>query len=196
MKEILIDKNTFDKPHIQLTVQRVEASEWKNLQFDKHHYLTSNINPSCKCLLFKWGDIPIAFVGILNTPRKGLPHDCSISRLVIFPDYQGLGLSSIILNFCGSIVKAMGEDYRLLIKTIHTKMGKHLTKCNEWEPTAFNCKARTKTEYEKGKYNNRFERTSYCFKYVGEPLYGYEELMLPINDLRKNKNIEKQLTLF
>jgi hypothetical protein len=64
-------------------------------------------------------------------------------------------------------------------------MGKHLTDCEEWEPTAFNGKQRTKTEYEKGKYNNRFERTSYCFKYVGEVKQGYEELLLPINELRK-----------
>ena len=147
MKKSIIKKNTNDKPHIHLTVQRVEASEWKNLGFDKHHYLTSDINKSCKCLLFSWNETPIAFVGILNTPRKGLPFDMAISRLVILPDYQGLGLSSIILNFCGGIVQSLGEDYRLLIKTIHTKMGKHLTKCNEWEPTAFNGKQRTKTEY-------------------------------------------------
>lgn len=193
MKKYIIKKNTNDKPHIHLTVQRVEASEWKNLGFDKHHYLTSDINKSCKCLLFSWNETPIAFVGILNTPRKGLPFDMAISRLVILPDYQGLGLSSIILNFCGGIVKALGEDYRLLIKTIHTKMGKHLTKCNEWEPTAFNGKQRTKTEYEKGKYNNRFERMSYCFKYIGKPIKGYEELLLPINILRKNKYKEKTL---
>lgn len=193
MKEYIIEKHTNDKPHIQLTVQRVEASEWKNLGFDKHHYLTADINKSCKCLLFSWNDTPVAFIGILNTPRKGLPHDMAISRLVILPDYQGLGLSSIILNFCGGIVKSLGEDYRLLIKTIHTKMGRHLTKCDEWEATAFNGKQRTKTEYEKGKYNNRYERMSYCFKYVGQVIKGFENLLLPIDILRKNKHKEKSL---
>ena len=193
MRKIIIEKHTNDKPNIQLTVQRVEASEWKNLGFDKHHYLTADINKSCKCLLFSWNDTPVAFVGILNTPRKGLPNDLAISRLVILPDYQGLGLSSIILNFCGGIIKSLGEDYRLLIKTIHTKMGKHLSKCEEWEATAFNGKQRTKTEYEKGKYNNRFERTSYCFKYVGGKIEGYEELLLPIDKLRKKKNLGKGL---
>jgi GNAT superfamily N-acetyltransferase len=187
MNQILINKTTTQRPHIQLTVQRVEASEWKNLGFDKHHYLTADINKSCKCLLFSWNNTPVAFVGILNTPRRGMPNDLAISRLVILPDYQGLGLSSIILNFCGGIVKALGEDYRLLIKTIHTKMGKHLTLCDEWAPTAFNGKRRTNTQYEKGRYNNRLERTSYCFKYVGEAKHGYEELLLPINELRDKK---------
>ena len=187
MKNIIIDKKKNQKPLISLSVQRVEANEWKNLQFNNHHYLSAEINKSCKCLVFYWDDVPVAFVGILNTPRKGLPHDMAISRLVILPDYQGLGLSSVILNFCGGIVKSLGEDYRLLIKTIHTKMGKHLTICDEWAPTAFNGKQRTQTHYEKGKYNNRFERTSYCFKYIGEAKYGYEDLLLPINELRQKK---------
>ncbi len=185
MKTILLNKNKYDKPKIELSVQRVEASEWKNLRFDIHHYLTDNMNKVCKCLLFYWGDIPVAFVGLLNSPRKGYPHDLSISRLVILPDYQGLGLSSIILNFCGGIIKSLGDDYRLLIKTIHTKMGKHLEKCKEWEPTTFNGKQRSNLIHEGKKYKKRLERMSYCFKYVGEKLNGYEELLYPINDLRK-----------
>ena len=180
-----MNKKKVEKPQIRLKVQRVEYKTWYELGFHKHHYLTADINKSCKCLLFTWDKIPVAFIAIINSPKKGLPHDMAISRLVILPDYQGLGLSSIILNFCGGIVKSLGEDYRLLIKTIHTKMGKHLTNSEEWEPTAFNGKQRTKTEYEKGKYNNRFERTSYCFKYVGDAKQGYEELLLPISELRK-----------
>lgn len=31
----------------------------------------------------------------------------AISRLVILPDYQGLGLSTIIFNFVGGIVKSL-----------------------------------------------------------------------------------------
>lgn len=188
MRTIYISKNKKDKPNIQLTVQRVESSEWKNLNFAHHHYLTSDMNKVCKSLLFCWNDIPVAFVGLLSTPRKGLPHDMSISRIVILPDYQGLGLSSIILNFCGGIVKSLGEDYRLLIKTIHTKMGQHLTKCKEWEPTAFNGKQRYNLIHEGKKYKKRFERISYCFKYVGDVIYGYEKLLAPIAELRNKKD--------
>ena len=187
MRTIYINKNKKDKPNIQLTVQRVESNVWYDLNFNKHHYLTSEMNKVCKCLLFYWDNVPVAFVGLLNSPRKGYPHDISISRLVILPDYQGLGLSSIILNFCGGIVKSLGDDYRLLIKTIHTKMGKHLEKCKEWQPTTFNGKQRSNLIHEGKKYKKRLERISYCFKYVGNKLKGYEELLLPINDLRNKK---------
>lgn len=45
-----------------------------------------------------------------------------------------------------------------------------------------------------GKYRNRLTRKSCCKEYVGPPIYGYEELMLPIDVLRKNKH--KELDLF
>lgn len=159
----------------------------KTYGFDKHHYLTESLNKSCKCLLFMWNSVPVGFVGILNTPRKGMPNGCAISRIVIHPDYQGLGLSSRILNFCGGILKSLGDDYHLYIKTIHEKMGEALERNTTWNPTSYNGKQRKKVNFEDGKYNNRLDRKSYCFKYVGEPIYGYENLLRPINDLRKEK---------
>ena len=92
MKTIFVNHKKGERPYIRLTVRRCEPSVW-NL-FRTHHYLTQELNKSCKCLLFEWNGIPIGFVGILNTPRKGIPYGCAISRMVILPDYQGLGLST------------------------------------------------------------------------------------------------------
>lgn len=188
MKNILINHKKGEKIDIQLKVQRVEYNVWYDLGFYKHHYLTSDLNKSCKCLLFTWNQTPVAFVALLNTPRKGLPHDMAISRIVILPDFQGLGLSSKITNFCGGIVKSLGQDYRLLIKTIHRLMGESFNRSNKWSPTQFNGKERKKTNYEQGKYNNRLIRKSYCFNYIGETIYGYEDLLLPVNTLRTQKS--------
>lgn len=189
MKIILSDNNKTDKPIINLTVERVEPSVWITLGFYKHHYLTDSLNKSCKCLLFSWNGVPVGFVGLLNSPRKGMPWGHSISRVVILPDFQGLGLSSKIINFCGGILKSMGDDWTLYLKTIHDKMGAYLTRSDKWQPTSYNGKVRSKesTESEGKRYQNRLMRKSYCFKYVGEAIYGYEELLKPINDLRNNK---------
>lgn len=67
-------------------------------------------------------------------------------------------------------------------------MGEYLERSETWSPTSYNGKKRNNKNYETGKYDNRLDRKSYCFKYVGEPIYGYEELLKPINDLRKEKN--------
>lgn len=175
------------RPNIELNVSRVESSIWRNLEFDKHHYLTNELNKSAKCLLFTWEQNPVAFVALLNTPRKGLPHDISISRMVILPQFQGLGISSQIMNFCGGIVKNQGEDYRLLIKTIHEKVGKFLENSNNWKATLCNGKYRKGLENKNFKIYLGLARSSFCYVYCGEKISGYEKLLLPINITREIK---------
>lgn len=119
-------KDTVD--NIKLTVRRVEADAWYDLGFYKYHYLTASLNKSCKCLLFQWNDVPVAFVALLNTPRKGMPYGFSISRIVILPDFQGLGLFKKIINFCGGIITNQGENHHLYIKTVHHNAGHSLEK--------------------------------------------------------------------
>lgn len=198
MREVLINHNKGERPEIKLTVRRVESSVFNTLGFDKHHYLTAKINPSCKCFLFEWDGIPVAFAGILNTPRLGIPYGMSISRIVILPDYQGLGLSRIICNFCGGMVKSLSteeNEYKLYIKTAHEKMGEALGRDKSWKGTQFDGKSRTveSTLSEKGRYNNRLMRKSYCKEYIGEPRFGFEDLMQPIKVMRENKTKTKLL---
>lgn len=192
MREVFSETSKKDKPKIELTVRRVEPSVWTNLKFDKHHYLTAVLNPACKCLLFEWGDEPVAFAGLINTPRKGIPYGMAISRIVIMPDYQGLGLSTKLCNFLGGIVKSLSDeehDYKLYIKTAHSKMSQGLSRNPNWKGTQFDGKTRTtnSTESEGAKYKNRLVRRSACKEYIGEPIYGYEDMLKPISEMRKLK---------
>ena len=187
MQERYIGINKNDKPNINLTVRRVEPSAWKSLGFHKHHYLTAELNPACKCFLFEWNGEPIAFGAVINSPRKGLPHDMSWSRMVILPDYQGLGLSTKIASFLGGIVKSLGDDYRFTAKFAHTKLGEALSHSPKWKGTAYDGKGRSKysTECEGSKYIRRLMRVSYCKEYIGDKIEGYEDIMLPISEMRK-----------
>ena len=196
MKIVKINHPKGQRPQIKLTVRRVEPTVW-NI-FKKSHYLTAEMNKSCKCLLFEWNNVPVGFVGILNTPRKGIPYGCSISRIVILEDYQGLGLSTIIFNFVGGIIKSLSDeehDYRLYIKTAHSKFGEALGRNPLVRGTAFDGKGRDKKaiEHDKHRYRNRLQRVSYCKEYIGKAIYGFEKLLLPIGDLRKMKQNNHQI---
>lgn len=185
------------RPQINLSVIRVEPSTWRDLNIHQHHYLTEDLNPSCKCLLFLWDGVPVGFVGLINQPMKGYRWGFRISRIVVFPDYQGLGLSSDILKFCGGIIKNYEDTAQLYIKTVHKKMGKHLEKSSNWSPTSYNGKYREDPNDEGGKYRNRLKRISFCYRYDGDKKEGYDELLLSIGDLRKKKKTKKDLpTLF
>lgn len=190
MQNILINNPKGKRPIIQLTVRRVEPNVWYSLNFHKHHYLTSALNPSCKCLLFEWDNQPVAFVALLNTPRKGCPYGMSISRIVILPDYQGLCLFRQIMDFCGGIVKSLSDEthkYELYIKTAHSKAILSLNRNQNWCGTSFDGKTRKDKQEKTGKYKNHLLRLSACKKYVGDKIDGYQNILLPINEMRKNK---------
>lgn len=190
MKITKVNHPKGQRPYIQLTVRRVEPSVWN--MFKHAHYLTAEMNKSCKCLLFEWDGVPVAFVGILNTPRKGIPYGCSISRIVVAEDYQGLGLSTIIFNFCGGIVKSLSDeehDYRLYIKTAHRKFGEALSKNPNVRATMFDGKGRDKKaiEHDNHRYRNRLQRVSYCKEYIGDKIDGFQDILRPIGEMRKEK---------
>ena len=193
MKTVKINHKKGERPNIKLTVRRCESSVWWSMGFSNAHYLTADMNRSCKCLLFEWNGVPVGFVGILNTPRKGIPYGCSISRIVVLPDYQGLGLSTVMFNFVGGIVKSLSDnehDYRLYIKTAHRKFGEALGRNKFVQATIYDKKGRDKKaiEHDNHRYRNRLQRVSYCKQYIGPIINGFEKLLLPIGELRKLKD--------
>lgn len=193
MKYIKVNHPKGQRKEIKLTVRRVESNVWYSLGFSKEHYLSAELNKSCKCLLFEWNNVPVAFVAILNTPRKGIPYGCSISRIVIHSEYQGLGLSTIIFNFVGGIVKSLSDDehdYRLYIKTAHSKFGQALSRNPNVRGTVFDGKGRDKKSADNQRYRNRLTRVSYCKEYIGDKIDGFQEILKPIGDLRKLKNVK------
>jgi GNAT superfamily N-acetyltransferase len=72
-------------------------------------------------------------VGIQNAYRD--------SRIVVLPDYQGLGLGTSISNFIGAICKS--TNYRYFTKTIHPALGNYRNVNSDiWKPTVYNGKVR------------------------------------------------------
>lgn len=192
-----IDHKRGERPPINLTVCRVEASTFENLGFAQHHYLTKSINKSAICLLFRWNNEPVAFYAIIHKPFKGHANSMAGHRLVVHPDFQGLGLTSIIKNFTGAIVmNEYGES--LTSKTAHDKMGHFMEHSPYWEATAYNGKFRDTIKAREcdKKYKCGRNVASYCYKYVGPPLAGYEELFKPIEELRGREEKQLQLSLF
>ena len=168
------------RPQIELSVSRVEFETWNF--FKKHHYLTEDVNKGAKFILFEWDKKPIGIVAILNTPRKGIPNGMAISRIVILPDYQGLGLGSRLSNFIGGIF--INEGNKMYIKTVNPALGEYFNNSKLWRGTAMNGKARKMEGADVNKYKNRVTRLSYCHEYIGESVQGYEDLLLPINEMR------------
>jgi ABC-type lipoprotein export system ATPase subunit/GNAT superfamily N-acetyltransferase len=121
------------RPNIKLSIFRCKYETW-NL-FKRHHYLTDELNKAAKCFLIMWNDKPIAFVGVLPFPHGSLKNAFRISRLVVLPDFQGLGVGFAVLNYVCSLYKSIG--CRMFIKTSNPGLGEKLVSSpNQWRETS------------------------------------------------------------
>ena len=101
------------RPKIELQIFRCRYETW-NI-FKQHHYLTEDLNKAAKCFVTIWNDKPIGFIAILPMPSGTVKNAYRVSRLVILPDFQGLGIGIKILNIFGSMYKKNNQT--LYIKT-------------------------------------------------------------------------------
>lgn len=179
------------RPKIELQISRTEYKAWDI--FKKHHYLTQEVNKTCKFFLFEWNNNPVAISAVLPSPGLGRSNAVSFSRTVVLPDYQGMGIGKKICDFMGSILKNNG--YRIFGRTINPALGIYRNNSELWKPTGTNGKGANlgKETREMGKYAaNRLDRISYSHEYIGPSLCGYEELLLPIKEMRE-KSLKKIL---
>lgn len=178
------------RPQISLSVYRVTYDTW-NI-FKKHHYMTEEMNKSASCFVFSWGKQLVAFVGVLPQPSGYFDKAVRGTRTVVLPDFQGLGIGSRITDFIASIYKQAG--YRYFTKTVNPKLGEYRNHSEKWKTTSKNGRI---IRPSVSKLNKKQKlRASYCHEYVGEGLCGYEELIKPIEQMRYDKSMEGQLTLF
>lgn len=152
------------------------------------------MNEGASSYCFFWDDKVVGFCSVLANPAKGMSNAWRISRLVVLPDFQGIGIGRHIAEIIGGIYKSIGM--RMYIKTVNPRLGEYFRRSNLWAATGYDGRVRTISESEKEKYANRLTRQSYCFRYDGDSLCGYEHLTLPIDKLRKEKSLEGQLSLF
>jgi len=178
------------RPQIKLQVSRVEPDTWNF--FKKHHYLTEDCSKSCNFFLFSWNDKPIGINAVIPQPSGHFKNGVRESRIVVLPDYQGLGLGTTMSNFTAAIYKNNG--YRYFTKTVHPAIGVYRNNNKDiWRGTSKNGKS-PKAQNAMGGMSgwNVLVRTSYCHEYIGEEISGYEELLKPIKQMRE----AKKLTLF
>jgi GNAT superfamily N-acetyltransferase len=177
------------RPEIKLEIFRCRYETWKI--FKQHHYLSENLNPACISYLVLWNDKPISFVAILPFPGVGDSKTRRISRIVILPDYQGLGIGKSLVDYFSALYWKI--DSQMYIRTINPALGISLTKDKmKWQPTLSNMKADFANDTSGRKLLNR---PSYSFKYIGEKSTDCENVIIFNADAYKDDS-QNQLQLF
>jgi len=180
------------RPTIPLRLYRTEPDTWRI--FKKHHYMSQDLNEAATCFVAEWDDRPVAFCAVLPFPNGALKNAVRESRTVVLPDYQGIGIGSTLTDTIGGIYAASG--YTLYSKIVNPALGLHRERSPLWAATGHNEKSRDLDSFVGHNGRRYLSRKSYCHKYIGPPVPGFEDLILPIEKLRKAKSLEGQLPLF
>lgn len=180
------------RPQIELQVYRTTCDTWE--RFKKYHYMTSALNEAAMCFVFTWNNKAVAFYSVLPQPSGMYKNAYRGHRLVVLPDFQGLGIGSKVSEFIGGVLKSIGKT--MYTKTVNPAIGLYRSRATDkWQPSAANLKADKQEHIDKCSSMGGLTRPSYCFKYIGEPIYGFENLVMPIDDVRKANARVGQLTL-
>lgn len=123
------------RPKINAVVRPVEYSTWR--LFAPYHYMSADLNRSARC----WGlfidEQQVAFCGVLPRPISHGRNKGSairgISRIVVLPDYQGMGLSFILSESIGSLYRAVGRRFRNY--PAHPSYVRSHTRSKRWKMT-------------------------------------------------------------
>ena len=179
------------RPQIELQVYRTTTDTWE--RFKKYHYMTAELSESAMCFVFTWNDKLVAFESILPLPSGGFDNGYREHRLVVLPDYQGLGIGIMVSQWMGGVLAANGKQ--LFTKTVNPALGIYREKNKDkWTPTSHNL--RGMSESESSRMMGGLTRLSYCHKYSGADIYGFDNLLLSADRIRYNKANENQLRLF
>jgi len=69
--------------------------------FRQYHYLNGNLGAGVRCYVARYHEKPVAFIAVAHVRMRG--HFFRVSRLVVLPDYQGIGIGKRLLNFVAEL---------------------------------------------------------------------------------------------
>ena len=155
-----LDCRRQSRPEIKLDIFRCRLSAWK--LFKQHHYLTEDLNPVAETFLIRWKGKYIGFLGILPFPGVGDAKTRRLSRMVILPDYQGLGIGTRAFNYICSLYKSVGSV--MYVRTVSPALGEFMSRNDNWQATSSNGKIPPPDTSGR----KLMLRPGYSYKYTGE----------------------------
>lgn len=127
--------------------------------------MNSNLNPSAQCYVGYIENNPVCFFGVLHFPHPHVKNFKKGHRLVVLPDYQGLGIGHV---FSSNIAQMyIDKGFRFVITSSTKSLYNQRSKDKRWNITR---KGRVgnvdnKTGILKGTLS--LNKITYSYEYVG-----------------------------
>ena len=95
-------RRSLRRPEIKIDIRKAHQNEWE--LFKEFHYLSSTHNNAAHKYIAEIGGEPVAWCSFLHFPHSKLKNCKRIHRIVVKPDYQGIGVG-------GRFMSELAKDY-------------------------------------------------------------------------------------
>lgn len=160
-----------NRPNIRFAIYEVKENKeklWK--KFARYHYLSHSFNKAAHTYIATVNDEIAAFCAILPFPHPIAKDVWKVHRIVVLPDYQGIGLGVMFNDFIGQKYIDEGEKY--VIVTSNPAFIHSMSKSNKWIATrkpsrVVGCSKTGKIHSLVKKDKTSRNRITCSFKYIG-----------------------------
>ena len=115
------------RPEIKVNIRKANSSEWK--EYKQFHYLDANHNNAAHRYVAEINGQSVAWCSILHFPHPLIKNMKRVHRLVVKPDYQGIGLGKKFLTEVADKYKKQGYRISLVTSTPSFVHGLQHDKC-------------------------------------------------------------------
>lgn len=115
-------------PEVRLDVHAADRTLWP--LFARHHYLSGDLNSSARCFAAYHDGHPVAFASYLHFPHPRVRDVKMSHRVVVLPDWQGLGIAGRLSEWLGQSLHEQG--YRLRAATGHPARIAYYVRSPRW----------------------------------------------------------------
>lgn len=103
------------RPEITVNIRKAESKEWH--LFKEFHYLSAAHNNSAHKYVAEINNVIVGWCSVLHFPHPKVKNMKRIHRIVVKPDYQGIGLGVKLLNAISEIYKEKKMRISLVTST-------------------------------------------------------------------------------
>jgi GNAT superfamily N-acetyltransferase len=117
------------RPQLSLDIAAVPRSAWS--LFRPHHYLSSKLLASATCFGAWLGPNLIGFASYMHFPHARVRDIKMAHRIVVLPEWQGLGIGGALDDWLGAHLADRGYRYRNVIA--HPSLVRHCANSPRWK---------------------------------------------------------------
>ena len=102
-------------PQVRVAIHPADRTIWP--MFARHHYLSADLSKAARCFAAYVDGQPVAFVSYIHFPHAIAKNLKMSHRVVVLPDWQGLGIAGRLSEWLGE--RLVGEGFRFRATTAH-----------------------------------------------------------------------------